>query len=105
MSTGLKCLNGGCIENGAALFHYREGRFCKVEHCEDVRAERALPFFGTELLDLFVTHLERGVVHQDVEAAELLLHLLDELAAVLFLLNVSRKHQTLAASLCYPVLR
>jgi hypothetical protein len=71
------------------------GRCClgEIEHAVDIGPEGAIELLRGQVLDLLVRGLERGVVNQDIEPAELGYSALDQLGAMSFVANVARNSQ------------
>ena len=59
-----------------------QSRLYQVEHAVDVRAKRLIPLVIGDIVDARVACLERGVIDENVEAAELLDGSVDEFTAM-----------------------
>ena len=55
-----------------------QSRLYQVEHAVDIRAKRLIPLVVGDIVDARVACLERGVINENVEAAELLNGSVDE---------------------------
>src|SRR3954469_11237386 len=80
----------------------RDRRLAQIELRIDVGPEGAVPLLRADLLDALVGPLHGGVIHQDVESAEVAQRLLDYVLAVLLLGDVPRGATRLPPSLFDP---
>ena len=69
------------------------------EIAEDVRAEGAFELFGGDVFDAVLRVLLGGVVHENVEAAELFHGLVDNATADLFVADIARQQDAFSAML------
>src|ERR1700687_772699 len=79
MRTAPVCSHRSRVDDRASFREVLERCFCHVEEREHVGAEGPLELVGTDIFDVFLGMLFRGVVNQNIEAPEFLDGLLDSL--------------------------
>src|SRR5690606_27491412 len=90
------------VDDHAALAHVLQRELRHPDVREDVRAERLLELLGREVRDVPGLPLERGVVDQDVQPAELRGRALDDVATVLAVAEVAVERERAATGLADP---
>src|SRR5689334_6756147 len=83
----------------------RHRRPAQIKHAVNVGAERDVPFLGADILDLLEAALVRGVVNQNIEAAQLAYRALDQALAMGFVLYVTGSEHGAPARLLHPARR
>lgn len=67
-----KRIDGGRVDDGAPLLQMRKRRPDKIEIAVDIGVHMALPFFIRYGFNVFFDNLHTGIVHEDVETAQLI---------------------------------
>lgn len=80
----------------------RNGRASQEERRVDIGPERAVPFLGADIADIRIGPLESGIVHEDIELAEVFQALPHKMAAVIIARNIAWKDDGLASRLINP---
>src|SRR5262249_59907527 len=101
---GLIRIDRGRIDDHAARLHVFNGRFAQVKHGVDVDAESALPLLVADVINGFETCLVRGIVYEDVNAAERRERFVDDGAAGAWGLPVAAGTESLSAPFVDPCL-
>src|SRR5687768_2912598 len=93
------------VQNGVAFAQMTHRGLGQIEHRKDVRPERTLELLGRDVRDLLLRMLLRRVVHEDVEATEILYDTSDRALAERLVANVTRDEQAPATLLLDETLR
>lgn len=91
------CVDGSVVDDAVARVHVRQSVLGHVEEGVNVGVEGELPLLLGEILDVLDHVLVGGIVDKDVDGAHLLESGVDNLLAVLLLLEVDLEQVALAA--------
>ncbi len=97
MTRQLVGIDGGSIDDRAALLHVGDRRLGEIEHRVDIDLEGQLPFVIGDVFERFETRLMGGIVDENIETAQLGNGLLDHRPALCRIADVARHEDGLAS--------